>query len=97
MELENNQAWKYGVKVFGIKKRCRKAEWHYTDKNELGPETKTVSETEAVARARAWIHQNMKTTSKAYATANLWTTDGEFANWEPFNEEHNLRWELETL
>jgi hypothetical protein len=45
-----------------------------------------------------WINEHFphpKVITRPYATATYWTTtDGPFAQWQPFNKEHNLRWLL---
>lgn len=88
------QVWKYGVRVHGVKNRCRKPDWHYTDKDELGKGQEAMSEADAKIAAINWIKANMKKVTQAYATAKLWTVDGIFENWEPFNKEHNLQWDI---
>jgi flavodoxin len=90
--------WRYGVKVVGVKKRCRKQEFHTTDKKELGEGVETPNEQDAKNKAKEWISKNMKSTvpGKVFATATAWTQDGDFENWQPFNENHNLKYPLEV-
>jgi hypothetical protein len=84
------QVWKYGAKAHGIKKKARKTDWHCTDKNELGGSA-DLDPAEAKRLAAAWILKNMRETTKAFATATLWTHDeGGLELWQPFNKEHNL-------
>ncbi len=85
--------WKYGAYCIGVRKRCRKIERHISDP--LGTTTGEPSRDEAKRLADEWIFRNMKSTTKAYATATYWTsgTNG-MEGWEPFTDAHNLRWEI---
>ena len=87
--------WRYGVRVLGVKKRCRKTEWHFTDKNDLGAPADSPSPEEAKRRALVWISENMSKVERAHATATKWTVEGIGETWLPFTEEDNLRYPLD--
>jgi len=101
--------WRFGAAFYGIKKRCRKTDWHMTDKNELGevPEETSPEELERLAKikAKAWITENCKSLEplrdgrpSLVAKATLWKLEpcslGTSETWEPFTKEHNLKFPL---
>lgn len=91
--------WRYGVRCQGIKKRCRKIEWH-SEKSKQGLKEieGSPSPDEAISLARSWIFNNMKTCSKAYATAQLWTLQPNgIQTWQPITAEHNLKFPIEQI
>ena len=89
------QVWRYGVHAVGVKKRCRKVDFHTESERRGLAELNEVDEEKAKALAKAWIAQNMKSFTKAFATITLWTIDDEgFQTWEPMNKDHNLKFQL---
>lgn len=87
------QIWRYGAQVIGVKNRCRKSEFHCTDKRELGEDT-SPDEEKCKALARQWVAQNFKTVKNATATARLLTIENGFESWEMMNEAHNLKFTI---
>lgn len=84
--------WKYGANVVGIKKKCRKFERHFTDKNELG-EVAIADPQDARELAKKWALANMREVKSVTATATLWSQgDDGCETWEMFNQAHNLSW-----
>ena len=87
--------WKYGVRAYGIKKRCRQPDWHSSDKDEIGKSDVLKSREEVEKLAREWIAKNMRVCVKARAKMTRWYDTGEnMEEWRPFNEEDNLSFEL---
>lgn len=97
---EGQSFWRYGAVVYGIKKRCRKPDTHVSvDSNgeDLKEITGTPNREEAIPLAKEWASKNMKTVSRITATASFWTQEnnGCTVQWQPFNDAHNLKWEVE--
>jgi hypothetical protein len=92
---QQKEVWRYGVSCTGIKKRCRKVDFHTSGKNELG-ESESASHEEAILKANEWLKNNMKEVKKSWATITKWKTDGQVETWEMFNPEHNIKIPLES-
>ena len=92
--MENEKTvWKYSVNAVGVRKGCRKVDFHSPDAI-LQTDDKP-SEAVAVSLALAWLRDNMKTIKKAHATATLWTIEDGMETWEMMNDEHNLKWPIQ--
>lgn len=82
--------WRYGVRVFGVKNRCRKIEWHLEHGRKGLGETIAFDPYIARALARRWILKNMIRHDKAFATAYFWTVKNGSETWEMMNPDHNI-------
>ncbi len=89
--------WRYGVRVYGIKKRCRKEEFHFSDKDELGKDS-AVNWEKAQKLARLWLIKNMKSfrSDKAIVTATKWRVENDMETWAMFSDTDNLSQKLEV-
>ncbi len=87
--------WRPGARVLGVKNSCRKVAWHSTDKGYLGEFTEKPDEATVKTLATEWIDTHFKKVEKAQATLTLWQIEDEMETWQPFNENHNLRYNLE--
>jgi hypothetical protein len=85
--------WRYGVRVRGIKKRCRNIKWHVEGSRKGLGDSKTFDPDLAQILAKRWIADNMKTWDQAFAMAYYWTFDPVtgMEGWEMFNDAHNKR------
>ena len=84
--------WRYGVQGYGIKKRCRKADYFSTDSKELGNGNAIPDYGVAVTLAKQWLRENVKQATKASATITRWTiTERGSEQWEPMTESHNIK------
>lgn len=94
METER-EVWRYGAKVYGVKNKCRKEDWHLTGKSELG-ESDSLCEETAKKLAKNWIIKNMRKVKegKCFATAKLWRISGDMEEWRPFEDSENKVWKL---
>jgi len=87
--------WRYGVQCVGIKKRCRKPDFHSSGR-ELEVKTDQPNSDLAVKLANEWLAANMKSYRKPVATITFWKVDGPCESWEPFTEAHNIKIPLEA-
>lgn len=101
METTKTGVWRYGVQCYGVKNRCRKVDFHSERKSLGNPTTASglPSSQEAIDKAKSWLAANMKSHSKAFATATYWIveprTNGFSSElWEPMNEAHNLKFQI---
>jgi hypothetical protein len=90
------KVWKYGVTTNGIKTRCRKTERHYFDK--LG-QSEELDEQRCKDLAEMALADNMKSydRAKTFATATLWTINGDMEQWQPFTASHNLKFAMVAI
>ena len=96
--MTQKTVWRYGVHCYGIKKKCRKPDFHSVGtRNPLKETDKEPSQEEAVSLARSWIFRNMKTCSKATATITRWTLEGDIEKWEPFNDADNIKINIDQI
>lgn len=85
-------SWKVSARANGIKKGCRKVNFHSS--GPLAVYADKPSEADCVALATAWVYMNMKETKSAKAIATYWTQNGEMETWEPFNKDHNIKYKI---
>ena len=87
------QYWKLSCFAAGIKKRARKQDTH--NSSTLATFEQIPDDDAMQSICKNWLASNMKQTNKAWASLTFWTQAGPgVEQWQPFNEEHNLRKEI---
>lgn len=84
--------WRYGVRVKGTKRRCRKVDWHCESERKGLAETASPDFALALQLAHVWLRTFMKSFVTAEAIITKWTVlDGGMESWSPFSEADNIK------
>ena len=84
--------WKYGIRCKGIRKKCRKVDWHTENGSNGLAKSRKFDQNLALEYAKNWIERQMKKTEQAFATATFWVIDDNgMERWEPFTDSHNIK------
>lgn len=95
--MENKrELFKISVSTHGIKKKCRKSDFHFFKAGHIPYNEGTFNKDEIEAVARGIIESNMKEVkAKIMIHLDHITQDENFEQWEPFSNK-NVRWELKS-
>lgn len=93
--MTEGKFYRISVHVYGVKKRCRKADSHMFSLGYIPFNEGIFNQDEIEVKARSALAENMKTASTAAVVLNAVTVKDGIETWVMFGKE-NRRFELKT-